>query len=145
MAALAAGRRSFAELRAAEPARALLGFLSAPQRRALAEDAPETLALPSGRDATVRYPADRPPVIAARIQELFGLPATPRLARGRVPVVVELLAPNRRPVQITDDLASFWRTAYGEVRRLLRGRYPKHDWPEDPMTAPPQQGPKRRR
>jgi ATP-dependent helicase HrpB len=63
--------------------------------------------------------------------------ATPRLARGQVPLVIELLAPNHRPVQITDDLASFWRRTYPEVRKQLRGRYPKHHWPEDPLTATP--------
>ena len=77
------------------------------------------------------------PSVAARIQELFGLLATPRLAGGRVPVVLQLLAPNQRPVQVTDDLASFWRTTYFEVRKQLRGRYPKHAWPDDPTTARP--------
>ena len=68
---------------------------------------------------------------------MFGLRGTPRLAGGRVPLVIELLAPNQRPVQITDDLGSFWRSTYPEVRRELRGRYPRHAWPEDPLTAPP--------
>src|SRR5690606_7235619 len=107
--------------------------------------APEHLALPSGRDARIVYDAEAPPAVEARIQEMFGLAATPRLAAGRVPLVVRLLAPNGRPAQITDDLASFWRTTYAQVRRELRGRYPKHDWPEDPTTASPSRGPKRRR
>jgi ATP-dependent helicase HrpB len=79
-----------------------------------------------------------------RIQELFGLMTTPRLAGGRVPLVIQLLAPNRRPVQITDDLESFWHTTYPEVRKQLRGRYPKHAWPEDPWSAPPTTRTKRR-
>jgi ATP-dependent helicase HrpB len=83
------------------------------------------------------YEDGQPPAVAARIQELFGLTATPRLAAGRVPLVIHLLAPNQRAVQITDDLDSFWRTTYAEVRKQLRGRYPKHDWPEDPRTARP--------
>jgi ATP-dependent helicase HrpB len=93
----------------------------------------------------VRYLPDRPPAVAARIQELFGLGATPRLGGGRVPLVFELLAPNQRPVQVTDDLASFWRTTYTEVRRQLRGRYPRHDWPEDPSRATPATRPRPRR
>ena len=100
-------------------------------------DAPERYRLPSGREAVVIYADDKPPVVAARIQELFGLTATPRLAGGRVALVIHLLAPNQRPVQITDDLSSFWRSTYAEVRKVLRGRYPKHDWPEDPMNATP--------
>jgi len=71
-------------------------------------------------------------VLAARIQQLFGLRRTPTVARGRVPVMVHLLAPNMRPVQITQDLESFWATTWAEVRKDLRGRYPKHAWPEDP-------------
>ena len=83
-------------------------------------------------------------MVAARIQELFGLTATPRLAAGRVALVFELLAPNQRPVQITDDLESFWKRTYPEVRKVLRGRYPKHPWPDDPLTATPTSRAKRR-
>jgi ATP-dependent helicase HrpB len=134
---LCAGRRSFAELRALDVAGAIAGHLGPAQRGALAREAPEYYVLPSGRRTPVRYERDRPPAIAARIQEVFGLSATPRLAAGRVALVVELLAPNQRPVQITDDLASFWRTTYAEVRGQLRGRYPRHPWPEDPLAAVP--------
>ena len=135
--ACAAGQRSVAELRHADVAAALRGLLTHPQRAALERDAPARLRLPSGRTAPVAYEADRPPSVAARIQDVFGLRDTPRLAGGRVPLVVQLLAPNQRPVQITDDLASFWRTTYPEVRKQLRGRYPKHAWPDDPTTARP--------
>jgi ATP-dependent helicase HrpB len=90
------------------------------------------------------YPPDRPPTVAARIQELFGLAASPRLGGGRVALVFELLAPNQRPMQVTDDLASFWRTTYAQVRAELRGRYPKHPWPEDPLHAEPTARAKRR-
>src|SRR5262249_60621609 len=89
------------------------------------------------RGGTMAYDRGRPPWGSGRSQELFGLRATPRLAGGRVALVVHLLAPNRRPVQVTDDLASFWRTTYSEVRKQLRGRYSKHAWPEDPLAARP--------
>jgi ATP-dependent helicase HrpB len=142
--ALTPGKTTLAELRTADTENAILGLLSARQRAALARDAPPTLRLPSGREVPIRYSPERPPAVAARIQELFGLRATPRLGGGRVALVVELLAPNQRPVQVTDDLASFWRTTYPEVRRQLRGRYPKHDWPEDPLSAIPSARPRRR-
>jgi ATP-dependent helicase HrpB len=79
-----------------------------------------------------------------RIQELFGLAETPRVAGGRVPVLLHLLAPNYRPQQVTDDLASFWANTYPQVRKDLRARYPKHAWPDDPYTAEAQRGAKRR-
>ena len=137
VASLAAGCVSFAELAARDVGGALLGLLAPAQRAALDREAPARYRLPSGRLVPVHYARDRPPVVAARIQELFGLAATPRVAAGRVPLVFELLAPNARPVQITDDLVSFWRTTYPEVRKVLRGRYPKHAWPEDPSAALP--------
>ncbi len=134
---LCAGRRSFAELRGADLSSTLRYRLTAAQRQALQREAPGELQLPSGRRAQVTYETHKAPAVAARIQELFGLTSTPRLAAGRVALVVQLLAPNRRPVQITDDLDSFWRNTYPEVRKQLRGRYPKHAWPEDPSTAVP--------
>jgi ATP-dependent helicase HrpB len=136
-AGLAAGHVALAELRAVDLAGAIERRLTGAQRAALAREAPPRYRLPSGRLAPVRYPPEGPPRIAARIQELFGLAATPRLAGGRVPLVLELLAPSGRPVQVTDDLASFWRTTYAEVRKQLRGRYPRHAWPEDPLAARP--------
>ncbi|MFN8544358.1 MAG: ATP-dependent helicase HrpB [Candidatus Binatia bacterium] len=145
VATLASTCTSFAELRAADLVGALQGMLSHAPRATLAREAPSHLQLPSGRSVPIRYEPDRPPSVSARIQELFGLHATPRLARGRVPLVVELLAPNQRPVQVTDDLASFWRTTYPEVRKQLRGRYPKHAWPDDPLTATPTSRPSRAR
>ena len=91
------------------------------------------------------YDGERAPVLAVRIQEMFGLPETPRVARGKVPVLLHLLAPNGRPQQVTDDLASFWKDAYHHVRKDLRTRYPKHDWPEDALSARPSSRPRRRR
>lgn len=132
---LAAGKRSYAELRTADLVGAIGGGLIPRQRRALDQEAPEQFRLPSGRSARIHYPADKPPTIAARIQDLFGLAATPRLASGRVRVAIEILAPSNRPVQVTDDLESFWRRTYPEVRKELRGRYPKHAWPQSPFEA----------
>lgn len=134
---LCAGRRSLQELQEADLPAALRRGLTPLQRQALDREAPELYRLPTGRAVPIRYERDKPPAVSTRLQEVFGLLATPRLARGRVPLVIELLGPNHRPVQITDDLASFWRRTYPEVRKQLRGRYPKHHWPEDPLTATP--------
>jgi ATP-dependent helicase HrpB len=112
--------------------------------QAVDHEAPERLQVPSGSFITIKYDLERPPVLAVRIQEVFGWKDTPRLAGGRVRVLLHLLAPNYRPQQVTDDLASFWNTTYQQVRKELRARYPKHAWPEDPWNAPPQRGPKRK-
>ena len=133
-------------LRRADVGGAMLGLLVArAARRRSTRDAPSHWTLPSGRRVPVVYAPERPPAVAARIQELFGLAASPRLGGGRVPLVIELLAPNQRPMQVTDDLASFWRTTYVQVRAELRGRYPKHPWPDDPLRAEPTARAKRRR
>ncbi len=133
--ALAVGKRSFAELRKADLSDALRSRLTRRQLQALDREAPERLRLPSGREVRLTYERGRAPVLAARIQELFGLTATPRIAAGRVPLVLHILAPSNRPVQVTEDLASFWKRTYPEVRKQLRGRYPKHAWPESPADA----------
>jgi len=142
---LAEGRRSFEEMRRLPLRETLEARLSYQQKRTLREQAPESLAVPSGSEIRLRYELGRPPVLAVRIQELFGMRDSPRVAGGRIAVVVHLLAPNGRPQQVTDDLASFWRNTYAEIRKELRARYPKHSWPEDPFTAAPQRGPRRRR
>jgi ATP-dependent helicase HrpB len=108
------------------------------QWQLLEREAPEKLAVPSGSRITLEYSRNKSPVLAVRIQELFGLPATPRIAQGRVPVLLHLLGPNFRPQQVTEDLASFWKNTYPEVKKELKRRYPKHSWPDDPLTAPPQ-------
>jgi ATP-dependent helicase HrpB len=105
--------------------------------RALASDAPESLTVPSGRQTALCYNDDGSVSASVKLQELFGLAETPRVGRQREPVVLSLLAPNGRPVQVTRDLRSFWDRTYPEVRKELRGRYPKHPWPEDPWTAAP--------
>ena len=143
--ALCAGRRSFADLRAAPLLDFVGGLLTHPQRQALDQEAPAMLTVPSGSQIKLRYEPDRPPVLAVRIQEMFGLAETPRLAGNKVPVLLHLLAPNHRPQQVTDDLASFWKNTYPVVRKELRARYPRHAWPENPLAAKPERRPKRRR
>jgi ATP-dependent helicase HrpB len=141
---LARGRRSLAELRTGPWLDLLKGQLTYEQLRLVEREAPDRLEVPSGSHIRLEYEEGRPPVLASRIQELFGLTETPRVAGGRVKVLLHLLAPNYRPQQVTDDLASFWKNTYPQVRKELRGRYPKHDWPEDPLTAAAIRGPKRR-
>jgi ATP-dependent helicase HrpB len=141
---LCAGRKSLAELRSADWLGAIQGRLTYAQLQAIEREAPERLAVPSGSRLALTYEVGRPPVLAVRIQELFGLVETPRIAGGRVPVLLHLLAPNGRPQQVTDDLASFWTNTYPQVRKDLRARYPKHAWPENPLTAPPTSRPKKR-
>jgi ATP-dependent helicase HrpB len=136
-ASLCAGRVSLAEVRKLDVDAAIKGLLTYPQRDALQTEAPAGYTLPSGREARIDYGGDGGPAVEARIQELFGLLVTPRLARGRAPLVLRIVGPNYRPVQITDDLESFWRSTYPEVRKQMRGRYPKHNWPEDPFSAQP--------
>jgi len=119
-------------------------WLDAGTRAAVDRLAPQRLRLPSGRTAALDYKDDGSLAAAVKLQELFGLGETPRLGPGRVPVTFELLAPNGRPVQTTRDLRSFWRNTYPEVRRELRGRYPRHPWPEDPWSAQPTHRAKRR-
>jgi len=140
---LSRDRRSLAELRNGPWLDLLKGQLSYEQLRLIEREAPERLEVPSGSHIRIEYEEGRPPVLAARIQELFGLTETPRVAGGRVKVLLHLLAPNHRPQQVTDDLASFWKNTYPIVRKELRGRYPKHSWPDDPLTAPAIRGPKR--
>jgi ATP-dependent helicase HrpB len=142
---LCPGCRSFADLRNADWLGAVQGRLTHAQRQAVEREAPERLEAPSGSRLALRYEVGRPPVLAVRIQEVFGLRDTPRVAAGRVPVLLHLLAPNYRPQQVTDDLASFWTNTYPQVRKELRARYPRHAWPEDPWTAAPQRGPRRKR
>src|SRR5262249_46326345 len=119
--------------------------LTPQQWQAVQREAPDRWLVPSGSRVLLRYEVGRPPVLAVRIQELFGLRDTPRVAGGRVKVLLHLLAPNYRPQQVTDDLASFWVNTYPQVRKELRARYPRHAWPEDPWTTPPQRRPRPKR
>ena len=92
--------------------------------------------MPSGSRIALDYSAEIP-TIAVKLQELFGLSQSPQLAGGRIPLVIHLLSPARRPLQVTSDLASFWSTGYPSLRAEMRGKYPRHPWPEDPRTATP--------
>ena len=136
--------RTRAELRRVDLSAALLDRLDWQQRRRLEEWAPTHVQVPSGSRVPIDYADAAAPVVAVRLQEIFGLRETPRIAGGRVPLTMQLLSPARRVVQVTRDLASFWKDAYFEVRKDLRGRYPKHEWPEDPLTATPTARAKRR-
>jgi ATP-dependent helicase HrpB len=130
-----AGKRGLDELRRVPLAAALASRLGYPLDRLLNQHAPEALVVPSGSRIGLDYSAGSAPVLAVRLQEVFGWTDTPRVANGRVPVLLHLLGPNYRPVQITNDLRSFWSTTYFQVRKDLRIRYPKHAWPEDPLSA----------
>lgn len=131
--ALARGLSSFAELReAAKNGRLIAEMESRLPMRLIDEIAPEYVHLPSGRRARIEYHEGRSPSVASRLQDFFGMKQSPAVARGTVPLVVHLLAPNQRPVQMTTDLVSFWKNLYPQVRRELSRRYPKHAWPEIP-------------
>ena len=114
-------------------------------KRALAEGAPDSIVVPSGRTMKVQYAEDGSVSASVKLQELFGLAESPTIGPGRVPVTFHLLAPNGRPVQTTRDLRSFWERTYPEVRKELRGRYPRHPWPDDPWSAVPTHRTTRRR
>ncbi|MBI5070880.1 MAG: ATP-dependent helicase HrpB [Deltaproteobacteria bacterium] len=132
------GRRSFADLREAGLPELLLARLPPAGRPLLERLAPERVALPSGRSVRVEYAGDeRPPFIESRLQDFFGMKQGPAVAGGKVPLVLHLLAPSQRPVQVTTDLSGFWDRHYPAIRRELSRRYPRHSWPEDPRTAQP--------
>ncbi|MCB9716921.1 MAG: ATP-dependent helicase HrpB [Myxococcales bacterium] len=140
------GRTSFAQLREADLLAHLRAELPPVQLAAVERLAPTRITLAGGRSLVVRYELDRPPWVESRLQDFFGSTQGPAVAGGRVPLVLHLLAPNRRAVQVTTDLAGFWERHYPELRRALMRRYPKHGWPEDPRTAtPPDPGGRRRR
>jgi len=130
------GRRRLADLERLDLAAVLAGLLEHRQRRELDRLAPTHVTVPTGSRITVDYGED-PPVLAVRLQELFGLAETPAVNGGRTPLLLHLLSPARRPVAVTRDLAAFWRGSYADVRKELRGRYPRHPWPDDPLAAAP--------
>ncbi|NGQ96171.1 ATP-dependent helicase HrpB [Brevibacillus sp. SYP-B805] len=131
------GMKSRDELQRLNLAGVLESMLSWEQRRMLDEYAPSHITVPSGSRIPVDYSDPAAPVLAVRLQEMFGLKETPRVGGGKVPLTLHLLSPAQRPVQVTRDLASFWQTAYFEVKKDLKGRYPKHYWPDDPLEAIP--------
>jgi ATP-dependent helicase HrpB len=122
----------------------LRSLLTWEQQRELDSLAPTHLQVPSGSQIRIDYLDPSAPALSVRLQEVFGLDATPRIGGGRIPVTFKLLSPAQRPVQVTRDLASFWRGSYADVRKDMRGRYPKHYWPENPLEAQPTRGGRRR-
>ncbi|WP_426445793.1 ATP-dependent helicase HrpB [Siccibacter colletis] len=131
------GVHSLRALRTIDLARALLHLLDWPLRQRLDSALPTHYTVPTGSRIAIRYHEENPPALAVRMQEMFGEAATPAIADGRVPLVLELLSPAQRPLQITRDLSAFWNGAYREVQKEMKGRYPKHVWPDDPATAAP--------
>ena len=124
------------DLRRVDLAGALRARLSWEQQQRLDTWLPTTLTVPSGSRVRIDY-GSAPPVLAVKLQEMFGCESTPAVAQGRLPLQLQLLSPAGRPLQVTQDLAGFWRSAYADVRREMKGRYPKHPWPEDPLNAVP--------
>lgn len=116
---------------------ALAALFDYAQRRQLDAQAPDSLLVPSGQTRRLEYSPGEAPVLAVKLQELFGLADTPRVAGGRIPVTLHLLSPAGRPIQVTQDLKGFWERTYPDVKKELKGRYPKHPWPDDPWTATP--------
>jgi ATP-dependent helicase HrpB len=131
------GITSLAELQASPLETRWLASLPGPVARLLREEMPERIRLAGGRVVPVHYETGKPPWIESRLQDFFGAPVGPTICRGRVPLTLHLLAPNHRAVQVTTDLANFWRQHYPPLRRELCRRYPRHPWPEDGATAAP--------
>ena len=132
-----AGIRSREQLAGLELLPPMLNLLTREQRRLLAQCAPTALTVPSGRRIPLDYASGAVPVLAVKLQEMFGQADTPTVAEGRVQVLIHLLSPARRPVQVTQDLRGFWNSGYLQVKKELKGRYPKHPWPDDPWKAVP--------
>jgi ATP-dependent helicase HrpB len=133
---LMAGKHALADVGGQDLADALSALLPWGLRRRLEVEAPTHFAAPSGSSVPIDYDAEAGPKLAIRVQELFGLDRHPTVAAGRAPLVVELLSPAHRPVQVTKDLPGFWRGSYAAVKAEMKGRYPRHPWPDDPLAAP---------
>jgi ATP-dependent helicase HrpB len=131
-----AGKTALSQIGADDLAAALDALLPWSLRKRLDAEAPTHFTAPSGSQVPIDYEAEEGPKLSIRVQEMFGLAVHPTIAGGRVPLLVELLSPAQRPVQVTRDLPGFWRGSYKDVRTDLRGRYPRHPWPDDPLTAP---------
>jgi ATP-dependent helicase HrpB len=134
---ICSGMRSLDELRAADWLSRLQGAVGYDRLADIDRLAPTHLDLPNGKRFKLQYEPSGPPILAVRIQELLGVADTPRIAGGRIPLVLHLLGPNHRPQQVTSDLASFWKNTYPTVKKELRRRYPKHKWPDDPLAVAP--------
>lgn len=131
------GMRRLADAENLDSSDAILSLLDGRQRKLLEELAPTHLVVPTGSRIRIDYSDPAAPTLSVRIQELFGLRETPRVGGGTVPITLHLLSPANRPVQVTRDLAGFWKNSYFDVRKELRGRYPRHPWPDDPLSAAP--------
>ena len=131
------GKTVVADLAPDDLAEAVQALLPWRLRRRLDDEAPTHIEVPTGSRIAIDYGGEEGPVLAVRVQELFGLDRQPTIAAGRVPLVLHLLSPAQRPIQITRDLPGFWRGSWAAVRADMRGHYPKHPWPEDPLSAPP--------
>jgi ATP-dependent helicase HrpB len=138
------GCRKLSDLERMDLGAALLDRVPGSRRAALDALAPTHIEVPSGSRIPVDYGDPDAPVLAVRLQEMFGLSRTPTVGGGRVPLTLHLLSPAQRPIQVTRDLAGFWRNTYFEVRKDLKGRYPRHHWPDDPLSATPTRHAKRR-
>ncbi|MCK7543639.1 ATP-dependent helicase HrpB [Marinobacter bryozoorum] len=138
-----AGVRNWKALQQVSLVDALQSLLPWDQQQRLSRALPTTLEIPTGQHLRLDYTAENGPVLATKLQALFGWTETPRLADGRIPVVIHLLSPAQRPLAVTADLKNFWTQVYPEVRKEMRGRYPKHPWPEDPLTAEAKMGTKK--
>jgi ATP-dependent helicase HrpB len=137
LASFCAGKTALAAVSAEEFGEAVRGLIPWNLRRRLDAEAPTHFAAPSGSSVPIDYEAEEGPKLSIRVQELFGLDCHPAIAGGRVPLVIELLSPAHRPVQVTRDLPGFWRGSYAAVKAEMKGRYPRHPWPDDPLSAPP--------
>lgn len=137
------GMKRWSEVAGMDLLPALNSLLDYPQQQQLDELAPARLTIPTGQQVLLDYTPENGPVLAAKLQALFGWTETPAVAGGQVPVTIHLLSPAQRPLAVTADLTSFWHNVYPEVRKDMRGRYPKHPWPEDPLTAEAKQGTKK--
>jgi len=135
LAPLLADKTSLSAVSADELSATLHNLLPWNLKRRLDAEAPTHFAAPSGSSVPIDYEAEEGPKLAIRVQELFGLDRHPSIAGGKVPLVVELLSPAHRPVQVTRDLPGFWRGSYAAVKAEMRGRYPRHPWPDDPLQA----------
>ncbi|HID3751987.1 TPA: ATP-dependent helicase HrpB [Citrobacter freundii] len=131
------GVHSLRALKALNVGQALRGLLDWSMLQRLDSELPAHYTVPTGSRIAIRYHEDNPPVLAVRMQEMFGEGNTPTIAQGRVPLVLELLSPAQRPLQVTSDLSAFWQGSYREVQKEMKGRYPKHVWPDDPANTAP--------
>jgi ATP-dependent helicase HrpB len=130
------GKSRLDALSSADLNEALLSLVDWPQRQLIDKFAPSHIKVPSGLERSIAYASGSAPVLAVKLQELFGLAQSPTVANGKIIITLHLLSPAGKPLQITQDLSSFWNSTYAEVRSEMKIRYPRHPWPEDPWSAP---------